>query len=236
MKTLNKHFWKKYFDVYDVLNELIPYRVLLQIIAQKANIVAGMKVLDLGCGTGNLIPYLTEKKAAVTGIDFSHEGLTRAHKKNPQTHFIQQDITEKLPFPDEYFDRIVSNNTTYTLTETQQSMLYKELFRILKRNGRVVISNISTNFKPLSIYTAHIHTSIQQNGFFDTCKRIMYLSIPTIKIFYYNMMIQRAWEHKHYTFATERAQRLSLVNAGFIFVHEQRVYAGNNVLTVVEKK
>lgn len=236
MKTLDQHFWKKYFDVYDVLNELIPYRTLLQTIAQKASIAAGMKVLDLGCGTGNLIPYLVEKKAVVTGIDFSNEGLARARSKHPQTNFIYGDITEKLPFPNAYFDRIVSNNTTYTLTEMQQLLLYKELFRILKPHGQVVISNIATGFKPLAIYTAHIRTSLQQKGFFYTCKRVAYLSIPTIKIFYYNRMIQKAWGRGHYTFVTEHAQRLSLVNAGFVFLHEQRVYAKNGVLTVVEKK
>lgn len=236
MKTLNQHFWKKYFDVYDTLNELIPYRTLLQTIAQKVAITPGMSVLDLGCGTGNLIPYLIEKKAVVTGIDFSHEGLVRARNKNPRTNFIYGDITKKLPFPDAHFDRIVSNNTTYTLTETQQSFLYKELFRILKPNGRVVISNIATGFKPLTIYTTHIRTSLRQKGFFYTCKRIAYLSIPTIKIFYYNRMIQRAWGRGHYTFVTEHAQRLSLEQAGFVFLHEQRVYAENGVLTVAEKK
>ena len=51
-------------------------------------------VLDLGCGTGNLLPYL-EKGRQVIGVDVSPEMLAIAREKaSPQTLLLCQDMTQ----------------------------------------------------------------------------------------------------------------------------------------------
>jgi len=51
---LDSKFWKRYFKVYDVLNLLIPYQELLNTICDELDIKPGEKILEAGCGTGNL--------------------------------------------------------------------------------------------------------------------------------------------------------------------------------------
>jgi hypothetical protein len=43
---LDARFWKKYFDVYDVLNLLIPYQELLETIFDELEIKPGEKILE----------------------------------------------------------------------------------------------------------------------------------------------------------------------------------------------
>ena len=54
MTKLTASFWDKYFGVYDVLNELLPYRHLIQSLVSALVIKPGDRVLDAGAGTGNV--------------------------------------------------------------------------------------------------------------------------------------------------------------------------------------
>lgn len=50
----------------------------------------GGKVMDLGCGTGALIPTLVNKGYEVTGVDASDNMLEIARKNNPDVEFIKR--------------------------------------------------------------------------------------------------------------------------------------------------
>lgn len=50
----------------------------------------GGSVLDLGCGTGALIPELIKKGYTVTGVDASDNMLETARKNNPNVEFIKK--------------------------------------------------------------------------------------------------------------------------------------------------
>jgi trans-aconitate methyltransferase len=52
---------------------------------------SGEKILDLGCGTGDLSYEISKSGAIVTGMDFSGEMLERAREKYPQISFIVED-------------------------------------------------------------------------------------------------------------------------------------------------
>ena len=75
----------------------------------------GMRVLDLCTGSGCILISLMKYKNELTGtaLDLSREALAVA-KKNAAYHqvpvtFVESDLFEKLPVPDEKFDVIVSN-------------------------------------------------------------------------------------------------------------------------------
>lgn len=87
------------------------YDQVLATIFQQARAAAGMTVLDLGVGTGNLSKHFVEAGCHVVGADFSSEMLAKARAKFPQMQLVQADLTQ-----DEWpgalnrrFDRIVSN-------------------------------------------------------------------------------------------------------------------------------
>jgi len=73
--------------------------------------VAGRRVLDLGCGAGQLAHHLAEHGAAeVTGVDLSERmlALARAERSHPRLTYVREAL-ETVTFPRERFDLVVSS-------------------------------------------------------------------------------------------------------------------------------
>ena len=80
------------------------------------------RVLDAGCGVGRLASRFTD----YTGVDFVPEFIETARGLHPDKTFHVADFNNKLPFPDKYFDWVI----------TVSSMQYcktNELRRVGKR-------------------------------------------------------------------------------------------------------
>ena len=60
-------------------------------VAELLTVEKGGRVMDLGCGTGALIPTLVNKGYKVTGVDASDNMLEIARKNNPDVEFIKKD-------------------------------------------------------------------------------------------------------------------------------------------------
>jgi malonyl-CoA O-methyltransferase len=71
--------------------------------------VAGLDLLDVGCGTGRHAVAWAAQGARVTGVDFSEGMLSRARAKAgaQQVRFVRHDLAEPLPFHDATFDRVL---------------------------------------------------------------------------------------------------------------------------------
>lgn len=99
-----------------------------------------MKILDVGCGTGNYSIKLAKLGCLVTGIDISKEMLLVAKNKckdlNIQIDLILGDV-ESLPFSDNSFDAVVSVAVLEFVRDKYKAI--EEMFRVTKRNGKVVI-------------------------------------------------------------------------------------------------
>jgi methionine biosynthesis protein MetW len=114
----------------------------LQIIA--AWIEPGSKVLDLGCGEGELLSYLKrEKRVKGTGIESSESKVTKCVEKGVQV--LQGDITEEVEdYPDNTFDYVILSQTL------QQVLAPDQLIRELLRVGKKIIVSFP-NFSYWSI-------------------------------------------------------------------------------------
>lgn len=101
---------------------------------------AGMKLLDIGCGTGNYSLFLARLGLNVTGVDISLPMLERARDKagreGLKVEFIQADAG-LLPFPGETFDAVISVTAMEFLPDLRAALL--EAFRVLKPGGRLVV-------------------------------------------------------------------------------------------------
>lgn len=233
---LDRKFWQKYFEVYDALNELIPYQELSDKIIENLDLKAGDRVLDLGSGTGNIAVRVGKKGVQVTGIDFSREG-TEIHKaKSPSSEVLEGDITRELPFSDNYFNKVYSNNVLYTISEDKRLFLFKELYRVMKEDGIIVLSNPKAGYKPVLIYFDHIKKQIKRDGLLRTLKKIISYIIPTIQIFSYNARIKKEGELGQYKFMGLDDQRTYLSQAGFREISDNMsAYASQSVLNVAKK-
>jgi len=233
---LNSNFWKSYFKVYDVLNLLIPYQELLGTICDELDIKPGEKILEAGCGTGNLALKIKERGAKVIGLDNCQEALNIYRKKDPKAKLILADLKERLPFPDNYFDKIASSNTLYAIPQNKQLETLKEFHRVLKPGGKIVIVNPHEKNRISKIYMAGVKASFRKNGLITTLRKMIQFLPATIKIFYYNYLIDKGRERKEYCFFDKGMQKELLRSAGFRNLSEDKlIYANQNILSSAEK-
>jgi ubiquinone/menaquinone biosynthesis C-methylase UbiE len=138
-------FWDLYSYVYSGVYHLIPYRSLLWDAYQELDLQPGVRVLDAGCGTGNFEHFISTKPmpdVTVEGIDASGGMLNAARRRCAGLEFAEfsaADLNERLPFEDATFDRVVSINVLYALRDQEHAV--SEMLRVLKPNGRLVISS-----------------------------------------------------------------------------------------------
>ncbi len=121
-----------------------------RMILEMAKIKSGDKVLDVGCGTGDLT--LTAKNYVGTfgsahGIDASPEGIELARikaKRIGSETIFDVGLIEKIPYPDVTFDVVISRLVIHHLPDDLKQSAIAEIFRVLKPGGFVFLAD----FKP----------------------------------------------------------------------------------------
>lgn len=116
---------------------------------QKADVKPGMRLLDIGCGRGEIIRHCMNLGIEAFGIDYAevaaamtaeviqNEAESLDGKKRPGG--VCQADAKRLPFPNRYFDRVLMFDVVEHLYpwELDQSLL--EIRRVLKADGRLVV-------------------------------------------------------------------------------------------------
>ncbi|NLV35209.1 MAG: class I SAM-dependent methyltransferase [Clostridiaceae bacterium] len=71
----------------------------------------GKKLLDVGCGTGNLIEHINSRGLSVeyTGVDILEQMIEKANKKNLDAVFIHTDIFKENIFSPDSFDVVYTS-------------------------------------------------------------------------------------------------------------------------------
>ncbi|CAG8552103.1 8699_t:CDS:2 [Ambispora leptoticha] len=113
------------------------------------------KVLDVGCGTGTWVLEMAKDypASAFTGIDLapvfpssspnSNNSTSSTEKKLMNVRFLQCDVLDGLPFPDNTFDYIHMRRMITSFKEQEfQDKILPELVRVLRPGGWVEIVEI----------------------------------------------------------------------------------------------
>jgi SAM-dependent methyltransferase len=100
---------------------------------------AGARVLDVGCGAGQVVGRLTTAGYEAYGVDVSEPNIERARRFSERCQFYDG---RHLPFPDAHFASVGALNVLEHVEEPEQFI--PEIVRVAAPGGRVVIS--SPNF------------------------------------------------------------------------------------------
>jgi ubiquinone/menaquinone biosynthesis C-methylase UbiE len=116
-------------------------RECLSDIVKELGIKPGYYVLDIGSGTGVLLPFLIAElgdEGKIIALDFSAEMLGQAKAKNFQSivDFAQADAIA-IPLADNSVDLAICNSVFPHFSDKAKAL--KEIARVLRNNGRLVI-------------------------------------------------------------------------------------------------
>lgn len=116
---------------------------------QKLEITRGMRVLDVGCGPGNLTAQIAElvgENGSVVGIDPSKERIAIAidERANPNLSFQVGRAEDLSQFPSGSFDALFVNSTFHWVEDQRAALA--EFYRILRPGGRLGMSGGSGDF------------------------------------------------------------------------------------------
>lgn len=108
------------------------------------NITKNSKVLDVGCGEGRSLNDILPKTKKLTGIDYdpSTVKVARDEFKDYPTIKIFKANAKKLPFKNNYFDYVICMTSFANFGKDKYKIL-KEMKRVLKRDGDIIISVFS---------------------------------------------------------------------------------------------
>ncbi len=99
----------------------------------------GARVLDVGCGVGQVVADLTRAGYEAWGVDVSRPNIERALQHSPRCQLYDG---SKLPFPDNHFAAAGALNVLEHVQEPEAFIV--ELVRVVRPGGTVVVS--SPNF------------------------------------------------------------------------------------------
>jgi len=103
--------------------------------------VAGLDVLDAGCGSGPLMEALRAEDAVVSGFDLSPAMVELARQKLGEDVDLRvADLGAPLPYPDDAFDLVVASLSLHYVEDWASALA--ELRRVLRPGGRLIVSII----------------------------------------------------------------------------------------------
>jgi len=119
-------------------------RTKLESTAKRMDIKNGSIVLDIGTGTGVLLPFIVERvgKGAVYALDVAEKMLRKSKDKEygSYVNYVQADIMS-APFITGSFDTVICYSVFPHFSDKSKAL--KEIFRVLKQDGRLYIAHTS---------------------------------------------------------------------------------------------
>lgn len=116
-------------------------RSLYPILLDRLSHISYHSVLDLGCGTGEMMKQIlqTDNCKELYGIDLSEEMLAVAKSKLPDQVKLLLGDSESLPFPDNFFDVVYCNDSFHHYPAPRNVL--SEVQRVLKPGGTFLMGD-----------------------------------------------------------------------------------------------
>ncbi|MDT7600646.1 MAG: hypothetical protein QOK26_2723 [Pseudonocardiales bacterium] len=140
---------------YDLISRVVGSPRLHRRLVELADLRAGQRVLEIGCGTGNLT-VLTKRRqpdAEVVGLDPDPGALARATRKAAGLGIrFDRGYSQALPYPDGSFDRVLSALMLHHLEGEVRTA--REALRVLRPGGALYLVDIGGRVSPSDGFAA----------------------------------------------------------------------------------
>lgn len=152
---------KNYFDQeaenYDNSHDGRFVRCMYGEIIKRTLKLPGDKILDLGCGNGNIIRLLQkEREAEYYGVDLSAQMIEEARKRVKGRVEFKVGNAVELPYKDSMFDIIICNASFHHYTEPDRAV--SEIKRVLRTEGTLILGDPTIPGKlPLKLLNWFLH-------------------------------------------------------------------------------
>ena len=101
--------------------------------------VEGALVLDIGCGTGELMAAYLDKGASVSGVDLSAGMLAIARERLDDRADLRAADATALPFRDDGFDLVTASLILHELTAPVRHDVVAEMVRVARPGGHLLL-------------------------------------------------------------------------------------------------
>lgn len=125
----------------DELELFTDYQMVLEQVREEIKLSKGTRILDLGCGTGNLAGIYSDNYE-VYGIDQSLEMLLQCKKKFPKMQLKLGNFLDKTYVDGVKFDYIVSTFAFHHLIEREKEEAIDKMLKSLNPNGKIIIGDL----------------------------------------------------------------------------------------------
>jgi SAM-dependent methyltransferase len=126
--------------LYDPLTRALGMEAAHRSLADRADVRSGQRVLEIGCGTGNLAVLVKRlhHDVDVVGLDPDPRALARARRKARRRGVavrLDRGFAERLPYADATFDRVLSAFMFHHLEPAGRRATLREVMRVLRPGG-----------------------------------------------------------------------------------------------------
>lgn len=128
----SKDYWNKVHK--ELENEELIYDNWLDLFEKEID-SSTLPIIDLGCGEGNNVLYLTKKKKQVIPCDYSEVAISNINKRFPNVKAMCFDMTENLPFENNSAEIVIADLSLHYFTKETTIKILEEIKRVLVPNG-----------------------------------------------------------------------------------------------------
>lgn len=124
---------------YDLMSRLLGAGPSHRTLVAQADPPRGGRVLEIGCGTGNVLAAMARRRPDVelVGLDPDAGALGRARGKLGPGARLEQGFADDLPLPDGHVDRVLSSLMLHHLPADEQRGALREARRVLRPGGSI---------------------------------------------------------------------------------------------------
>ena len=201
---MSKDPYKKTAKYYDTWVE--PFNIAIRKIGLKMSpLKEGMRVLEVGCGTGTNIDLYHRAGCEVHGLDLSPAMLEEARRKLGNSAEFQIADASQIPYSDRSFDIVMAMLTLHEMPGSIRPSVMKEMIRVLKQDGCILLIDFHSG--PIRFPKGWLYKAL-----------ILFFEIAAGK------------EHfKNYRNFIAGQGLLDLIDAHNLFIEKKKIISGGNL-------